>query len=189
MTKHPARRQLNAMAVADQTRIAEQDRTGLPALQSEHVSTRGETGGLLAVGIFKLLKAIFFLCVGAGAIHMVHKDMAEVLTRVVNTLRLDPEGRVVGVLMDHAGLLNAQYLRRIGVGAFSYAGLCLIEGTGLVLRKPWAEYFTVILTALGLPLELFELSRHANWFKAGALVLNLAILLYLLWVLKRRRNT
>ncbi len=46
------------------------------------------------------------------------------------------------------------------MGTFLYAGLFLIEGTGLLLRKHWAEYFTIITTGLFIPLEVYELARH-----------------------------
>ena len=143
--------------------------------------------GLLYVGTFKLLKAIFFIAIGLGALHLVHRNFGELVVRLVDSLPIDPEGRVVSMAMDKADLINGHDLRRIAAGAIIYSVLCLIEGTGLLLRKTWAEYFTLTLTTLGLPLELFEIARHATWFKAGALVVNLLILLYLGWVLKRRQ--
>lgn len=145
--------------------------------------------GLLLLGLFKLLKAIFFLMVGAGALHLVHRNLGEIVSHFVDSLPIDPEGRVVSVIMDKADLINAHDLRRIGAGAFIYSALCVVEGTGLVNRKTWAEYFTVTLTALGLPIEGFEILRHFTLLKVGAMVVNLAILLYLLWVLKRRQRS
>lgn len=176
------------MAVADQTRAL--DKAGLEDAanaSAEAPCTPAEKNGLLLVGFFKLFKAVFFAAIGAAALHLIHKDVGELVLRVRNALPVDPEGRLVSTLLDKAHLLDAHSLRRIGTYAFIYAGLCLIEGTGLVLRKRWAEYFTVSLTVLGLPIELYELARRATWIKAGALVLNLAILIYLLWVLQRRR--
>lgn len=144
--------------------------------------------GLFLLGTFKLLKALFFLMVGAGALHLVHRNLGEIVSHFVDSLPIDPEGRVVGIIMDKADLINAHDLRRIGAGAFIYSVLCVIEGIGLVTRKTWAEYFTVVLTALGLPIEGFEILRHFTWLKVGAMVINFAILIYLLWVLKRRQR-
>lgn len=151
---------------------------------AEHPATER---GLLVVGVFKLLKALFFIAIGLGALHLVHRNLGELVMRLVDSLPIDPEGRVVSMVMDKADLVNGHDLRRIGAGAIIYAVLCLIEGSGLMLRKAWAEYFTLILTTLGLPLELFELVRHATMFRAGALAVNLLILLYLGWVLKQRQ--
>lgn len=73
--------------------------------------------------------------------------------------------------------------------AFIYSGLCLIEGVGLVRRLVWAEYFTVSLTVLGLPWESYELLMKFTWLKVGVMVVNVIVLLYLLWVLKRKRES
>lgn len=180
------------MAAADQPRPANDLRTrpgegtGTPP---DHYSA-SERRGLFLVGLFKMSKVVFFTSIGAGALHLVHRDLGVMVMRLVDSLPIDPEGRLVSMIMDKADLIDAHDLRRIGAGAFIYALVCLIEGTGLLLRKTWAEYFTTILTAMGLPVETFEIIRRFTWFKVGALVVNLFILLYLLWVLKRRgKNT
>jgi uncharacterized membrane protein (DUF2068 family) len=148
----------------------------------------GHQRGLLLVGLFKLSKAIFFTAVGAGALHLVNKDIGSVLMSVIDALRIDPERHFVGILMDHAGLISSHDLRRAGILSFLYAMVCVVEGTGLVLEKRWAEYFTVILTATGLPWESYELVERFSPYKVGLLVINLVVLLYLLWILKKKRE-
>jgi len=144
--------------------------------------------GLLLVGLFKLSKAVFFTAVGAGALHLVHKNVADVLEHILDALRVGPESRFVKILLDKATLINSHQLREAGTLSFLYAAVCVVEGTGLVLRKGWAEYFTVILTAMGLPWESYELMDKFSMYKVALLVINLAVLLYLLWVLKRKRE-
>jgi uncharacterized membrane protein (DUF2068 family) len=151
-------------------------------------SKRRHSRGLLLVGIFKYSKAVFFTAVGAGALHLVHKDVGNVLMHVVEAMKLDPESRFVGFVMDKAGLIDVHQLRRAGTLSILYAGVCLVEGTGLVLEKKWAEYFTVTLTALGLPWESYELLEKFSPYRVGLLVINLAVLLYLLWILKKKKE-
>ncbi len=175
------------MDVADDSRTL----TGVMdggADSATHGHTSAEQRGLFAVGIFKILKAIFFVGVGIGAIHLIDRNIGELVMRIIDALPIDPEGRVVSLVMDKADLIDAHDLRRIGAGAFIYAVLCVIEGSGLLLRKRWAEYFTVTLTVLGLPLELFELMHRISPLRLGALITNLVILAYLLWVLKRQQR-
>ena len=151
-------------------------------------SKSGHQRGLLLVGLFKLSKAVFFTAVGAGALQLVNKDVGAVLMSVIDALRIDPERRFVAILMDHAGLISSHELRRAGVLSFLYAVVCVVEGTGLVLEKGWAEYFTVILTAMGLPWEGYELLARFSWYKVALLAINLGVLLYLLWILKKKRE-
>ena len=66
------------------------------------------------------------------------------------------------------------------------AGLDVIEGTGLVLEQAWAEFVTLILTASFLPLEVFEILRHVTWIRVALVVINLAVVVYLLYYVKLR---
>ena len=51
---------------------------------------------------------------------------------------------------------------------------------GLWLQRRWAEYLTFIVTTLLLPVEAYELTARVSWFKLTALIVNLAIVVYLL---------
>jgi uncharacterized membrane protein (DUF2068 family) len=69
----------------------------------------------------------------------------------------------------------------IGVGAILYGALEGFEGTGLLLRRRWAEYLVLLATAAFLPLEIDELTRKPTLLKALALLVNLLIIGYLVW--------
>ena len=172
-------------------------RSSVPAFGSPHdrqkafstpaPSAAHRDRGLLLIGIFKLLKSAFFFCIGVGAIHLMDKDLGDEVMRLAHALRFDPESRVVALLLDKVDLIDASRLKQIGFATFAYSALALTEGVGLLLEKPWAEYLTLGLTISFLPWELFELARRPDWLRLGLLLLNLAVLWYLLWLLKRKR--
>lgn len=61
---------------------------------------------------------------------------------------------------------------------------CLLEGVeaiGLWMERRWAEYLTVVATVGFLPLEIRELAEKVSPLRVGALTVNLAILVYLVW--------
>jgi uncharacterized membrane protein (DUF2068 family) len=160
-----------------------------PCSDAEAVVRKGEhSRGLLLVGLFKLSKAIFFTVVGVGALRLVHQDLGEVVMGVVDKLHFDPESRLVGFLLDKADVIGHHQLREAGMFAFAYAVLCLVEGWGLITEKVWAEYFTVCLTMAALPWESYELMEKLEPYKVVMLVVNLVVLAYLLWVLKRKKQ-
>ncbi len=142
--------------------------------------------GLLLVGLFKLGKAIFFAAVGAGALHLVNRNMRSVLTHGVDILGIDPERHFVSVLLQHVQFIDPHEMRKAGLLSFLYAAICVVEGAGLVLKRRWAGYLTVMLTALGLPWEGFELLVKFSTYKLALLAINFGVLLYLLWILKKR---
>ena len=143
--------------------------------------------GLLLIAIFKLFKSVFFFCLGIGAIHLMNKDLANEVLRLARELRFEPESRVVALVLDKIDLIDATRLREIGFATFAYSAIALTEGVGLWLEKRWAEFLTLGLTVAFLPWEVFELARRPNWFRLGLLVVNLLVLWYLVWLLRRKR--
>jgi uncharacterized membrane protein (DUF2068 family) len=141
--------------------------------------------GLLMIGLFKLLEAAFFVLVGVGAIHFIHRDLGEAAQRLAERLRFDPDRRAVAYVLSHLDEMTAHRLRQIGIATFFYAGLRVTEGIGLVLEKVWAEYLTVAVTISFLPWEVYEIIRRLDWLRVGLLVTNLIVLAYLLWWLRR----
>jgi uncharacterized membrane protein (DUF2068 family) len=157
------------------------------AEETDSHSSGSHDRGLLLIGLFKLAKAIFFFCVGVGAIHMLHKDLEDEVMRLAVRLKFDPESRFVALLLDKVDLIDAHRLRQISVATFAYSALALTEGVGLLLEKVWAEYLTLILTISFLPWELYELARRPDWFRLSLLLINLAVLWYLVWLLRRKK--
>lgn len=76
---------------------------------------------------------------------------------------------------------NQHTLSLVAAGLFAYALLQLVEGVGLFLLKRWGEYVAVIGTSAFLPLEVYELTRTVTVLKVCALLINLALVVYLVY--------
>jgi uncharacterized membrane protein (DUF2068 family) len=76
--------------------------------------------------------------------------------------------------------LDPRTLARFSVGTCAYAALFVTEGVGLLWRKRWAEYLTIIATGSLLPLEVYELVRHVSLPKVVVVGLNVGVVWYLL---------
>lgn len=150
------------------------------------MSTHTHEGrGLFLIAAFKLLKGIALLAVAFGILKLLHKDVATQMGTWIDYLRVDPQNHFVQKLLDKAGLLNDKRIKELSVGTFAYAGLFLTEGTGLAFRKRWAEYFTIISTASFLPFEIYEIAEHVSAVRILLLLVNIAVLLYLIWEVRR----
>jgi uncharacterized membrane protein (DUF2068 family) len=139
--------------------------------------------GLVLIAAYKLLVALFFIAVGVGALRLVHKDVDDVVSQIMADLKFNPESRFVNFVLDKAALLNDHMLRRVGLGAFVYAGLGILEAIGLYLEKTWGEYLTLFITASFLPFEIHELMFKISSVRVGLLVVNLLVLVYLLKII------
>lgn len=147
------------------------------ASRQRHV--RSSSVVLVLIAIFKLLKALLLITVGIGALRLLHTDIAATAMHWARTLRVDPDDRFIhGMLVKIFRTTPAQ-LKELSAGTFVYAGLFLVEGIGLLFRKRWAEYFTIITTGGLIPIEVFELARHFGAAKLAVLFVNVLIVIYL----------
>jgi uncharacterized membrane protein (DUF2068 family) len=106
------------------------------------------------------------------------------VTKVQEQLIFNPHGgslwgRVIDGLIVKFGSLSDAKQAAIAIGAMLYGILEGVEGFGLMRRKRWAEYLVLVATVVFLPLEVDELIRRATIFKAGVLIFNVAIVVYL----------
>ncbi|CDO29295.1 DUF2127 domain-containing protein [Mycolicibacterium porcinum] len=83
--------------------------------------------------------------------------------------------------IGEAFTLSSTTLLWIAVGVAAYALIEFIEAVGLWLMKRWGEYFAVIATGVFLPLEIYELTEKVTVLRLGALAINLAAVIWLLW--------
>ena len=139
---------------------------------------------ILLIAAFKLLKGLMLVALGIGALSLIHKDVAAVAERWINLLRVDPDNRFLHRLLLKLSLLDEHKLKEIGAGTFIYASLFLTEGGGLLFRKRWAEYMTIIITTSFIPLEVYEVIEHFSITKIIIILINLAVVLYLIFRLR-----
>ncbi len=83
--------------------------------------------------------------------------------------------------LDDVGTWHLDLIRVLLVLAVAFAVMEGLEAWGLWHERRWAEYLTVVATAALLPLELHELTERVTVFRVVALVVNLAVLVWLVW--------
>jgi uncharacterized membrane protein (DUF2068 family) len=143
---------------------------------------------LRLIAIFKLAKSFLFICAGFGLLHFLNKDIEARLVALMNSFHVDSDNHVAKWCLNHAGELTKVKLETLSAIAFFYGILFGIEGTGLFLRKRWAEWFVVIMTGSLLPLEIYEIVHKVTLAKITLTVGNLIILGYLISVIRRKQK-
>ena len=144
--------------------------------------------GFQIIGAFKLASGLLSLAVGFGLSRLFKEDVGQGLIHAISLLRLDPENHFIHAALSWASGLDRKHLRAIEAGTFFYAILHLIEGIGLLLRRRWAGYLTVIFTGSLIPLEGYELIKKVNAVRLAMLVVNVGIVLYLVWRLRKEER-
>jgi uncharacterized membrane protein (DUF2068 family) len=141
--------------------------------------------GLRLIALFKFAKTLLLIAVGLGALQLLDPDTAARAQRWATALATSSDRRLVQHLLAQAMGLSPGRLEVLALGAFLYAGLFTTEGLGLWLGRRWAEYLTVVATASFVPIEIFEILQRFDLLRVGALVMNLAVVAYLVYRLRR----
>jgi uncharacterized membrane protein (DUF2068 family) len=136
--------------------------------------------GLRLIIVWKCVKAAMMTALGIAALALVHSDLHALGADAVDWLGIDPARPSVERALAALTGLSPGRVAAIGGGALVYAAVLLIEAWGLHKRRTWAEWLTVILTSALIPVEIYELARHATLGKVIALIVNVAIVVYLL---------
>ncbi|WP_412741969.1 DUF2127 domain-containing protein [Krasilnikovia sp. MM14-A1004] len=137
----------------------------------------------------RFTKGVLVLAAGYGVIRFrgsrdaieraFHEDVP-LLKPFTDKLGWNLENSAIVETIRHVLEARSDTLLWVAIALIVYAVLQLIEGTGLWLLKRWGEYFALIATSLGLPIEIYELTERLTWFRIAALVINVAAVAYLL---------
>lgn len=143
---------------------------------------------LRLIALFKFLKAASLIALSFGAFHLLHKDLGEVAEHWVEMLGLDPGRHYVMVAVAKVSNTTPAEIKKLGIVGLIYAALFLTEGTGLWLLKRWGEWITVIISGSLVPVEIYEIWRHPSATKVAVVVINVAIVIYLIWQIRDRSH-
>ena len=128
----------------------------------------------------RAFRTIVLAAVGIVLLTHTHTNWPAEITLLAKKLGLDPNSNWIQRILKDAAKVNAKRDVLFGIVALAYAVLEGTEAYGLWKRRRWGEWLTVIATSLLLIPEVWELTKSTTLLKVGALIVNLAIVLYLL---------
>jgi uncharacterized membrane protein (DUF2068 family) len=141
---------------------------------------------LRLIALERAVRGVLLLAAGVYLLFHLSSDFGRLGERVTRAIELDPRRPIVHRFLAYLHHLHASQLRMAAIFAIGYGVLELVEGTGLWLDQLWAEYLTVIATSILVPFEIYELVRHPSAWKAAGILVNIAIVVYLARMLRRR---
>ena len=137
-------------------------------------------------------RAVHFLVLGAlAAAVLLFADNRAVLNQEFTAILKDLQGGLGGpAASSNRGIVHdLQYLFAVSIRNLYLVGAAIagygvlegVEAVGLWFGKRWAEYLTFVATIVFIPYEIDELIKSITVLKVLALVINLAIAVYLLY--------
>lgn len=133
----------------------------------------------------RAFRALVLLAVGIALVSHPHANWASEVSRLAQRLGLDPKENWIQRIINDVAKIHAQQDLVFGVAAIAYGILEATESYGLFKRRRWGEWLTVVATSLLFIPEIWELTKSATVLKVGAVIVNVLVVAYLLWRLRR----
>jgi len=138
--------------------------------------------GLRGIAIFEAAKGMLALIVGIVLLSIRHRDLERMAMRFLRFLHVSPDHHFYRAVLRAAGRVTSHGIWFAVLAVVAYAAIRFAEAIGLWLAKVWAEWFAIISGSLYLPWEIYELIRRQTWIRWGILSVNVAIVIYLIWL-------
>jgi len=135
---------------------------------------------LYGIVAFKLIRGAILLMVAMQVYSLVGEDLRPHFDEAVKRLRLDPETEFFERLGDRIDAIKPVNVGWVATGALLYGLLSVTEGVGLALRTRWAGMLVVVESGFFVPLETYSLITHPTPTIVAVLLVNVAIVVYLL---------
>ena len=133
-----------------------------------------------AIHVVVLTSLAIVLFTFAAHDQVLHRDYENIMDALAGGAPGASGARGVLGYLGRAFKYTPSHLRILGGVLLAYAALEATEMVGLWLNKRWAEYLTFVATTILVPYEVYELTRGVSVFKVVTLIINLAVVLYLL---------
>jgi uncharacterized membrane protein (DUF2068 family) len=137
------------------------------------------SAALRAVALFEAAKGTLVLMAGFGVFRLMHRDADVAADLLSRHLHLNPAKQHARIFVELLYNLSSSRLWSLAALALTYSCVRFIEAYGLWHNRGWAKWFAALSGGIYVPFELYELYLGASWLKLAALVLNLAVVAYM----------
>jgi len=144
--------------------------------------------GLRTIALLEAFKGAIVLLIGFGALSFLGRDAEDFAEHLVNRLHLNPAHHYPQIFIQAMGDVTASGLWLLAGLAALYSLIRFVEAYGLWYHRRWAEWLAALSGGVYVPVEIYEIAHRASWLKFGALLVNLAIVAYMVWLLTENRR-
>jgi uncharacterized membrane protein (DUF2068 family) len=149
---------------------------------------RRRGAGIRTVALFEAGKGVLVLLVGIGALALLHANVQSVAEELVRHFHLNPAHRYPRIFLHLAEEATHPRILLLSVGAAVYAVMRFVEAYGLWRQQQWAAWFGIASSGIYIPIELRAVLRGVTWPEATLLIVNTAILVFLIFAVVRGRT-
>jgi uncharacterized membrane protein (DUF2068 family) len=143
--------------------------------------------GLRTIAGYEAAKGAVVLLAGLGLLGLIHRDVQEAAEAWVRHFHLSPSAHYPRIFLELTAKVTDGWLWALALGSTVYSALRFAEAYGLWRGRSWAEWLAAISGAVYVPFEVAELIKKVTALRVASLLVNLAIVGYMLSVLGKER--
>jgi uncharacterized membrane protein (DUF2068 family) len=144
---------------------------------------------LRGIATLELAKGLLVLFAAIGVILITrHQDPWDLADGLLRLLHISPDHHFAQMFLNWADTLTDAKLYMVAAAGVGYSILRFLEAYGLWNARAWAEWIALISGAVYLPFEIYKLIYRVNWFHACVLAINVAIVVYMAYLLKAGKS-
>lgn len=144
--------------------------------------------GLRTIAMLEAAKGAIVFVIGFGLLSFLGRDAEEAAEHLVNRLHLNPANHYPQIFIEAmAHVTDASLWLLAGLAAL-YSLIRFAEAYGLWHQRRWAEWLAALSGAVYIPVEIYEIAHRVSLLKVGALIVNVAIVAYMVWLLTETRR-
>ncbi|HBV77038.1 MULTISPECIES: DUF2127 domain-containing protein [Vibrio] len=144
--------------------------------------------GLRVIATLEASKGILAVLIGFGIYTLFSHDAKQIVIDLIRHCHLNPASYYPHMLVEKIGAITPKNINLLTVGILLYSVIRFIEAYGLWLEKRWTEWFALLSGAIYIPFELYELIQKVDLITVGALVINLLVVGYMIFILKQPKR-
>lgn len=136
--------------------------------------------GLVLIIAYKLIKGALWFVIAAVLLVMMHAGLSGKLEGAAEQLRHHSQAWAIELAELLTRASTPRGLETVTVALIADGALTLVEGWALIHGHWWGPWLVVVATGSLLPFEVVALARHPHLGRALILVVNVAIVGYLI---------
>lgn len=138
-------------------------------------------GVVRMIAAFRFIKSVLFIISALAALQIVRAGAVRRVTGWISQMPFATQHEFVQRAVAKITQIPPKRIAELAIALILYAALFMTEAIGLWMDKVWAEWLTIVATVSFIPFEVYETLKGATPSKIGILVLNVAIVVYLVW--------
>jgi len=136
--------------------------------------------GLVLIIAYKLIKGVLWFVIASALLVMMRMGLSARLEGAAEHLRHHSQAWAIELAELLTRASTPRGLVTIVIALFADGTLTLVEGWALIYGHWWGPWLVVVATGSLLPFEVVSLARHPHVGRALILVVNVAIVAYLI---------